>query len=86
MTPQLMTILVYAIAVPVALLQRLLPAVELSFQYLLFLLTHDLSDVQTFVSPPVLQAVPALLDTAQPITVETKPKRATRRKKVAVTA
>ena len=86
MTPQLMTILAYAIAVPVALLQRLVPAVELSFQYLLFLLTHDLSEVKTFVSPPVLQAVPALLDTAQPITVEAKPKRATRRKKVAVTA
>lgn len=86
MTPQLMTILAYAIAVPVALLQRLVPAVELSFQYLLFLLTHDLSEVKTFVSPPVLQAVPALLDTAQPIAVEAKPKRATRRKKVAVTA
>jgi len=86
MTPQLMTILAYAIAVPVALLQRLLPAVELSFQYLLFLLTHDLSEVKTFVSPPVLQAVPALLDTAQPTAVETKPKRATRQKKVAVTA
>ncbi len=86
MTPQLMTILAYAIAVPVALLRRLVPAVELSFQYLLFLLTHDLSEVKAFVSPPVLQAVPALLDTAQPITEEAKPKRATRPNRTAITA
>ena len=86
MTPQLMTILAYAIAVPVALLQRLVPAVELGLQFLLFMLTDQSPRATAQVSTPVLQAVPYVVDTAVPEVVDIKPKRVTRSKRSAVTA
>lgn len=80
MNPTLMTALAYTLAIPVALLQRLVPALQLSFDYLLFLMTNAgaLPEMTTEPMPtPTLALVEAMTAVATP--VKAPPSKSTRK-------
>ena len=80
MNPTLMTALAYTLAIPVALAQRLLPALQLSFDYLLFLMT-DAGALPEMTTAPMPVASLALADavTAVATPVKAPPSKTTRK-------
>jgi len=87
MNPTITTILAYSLAIPVALAQRLLPALQLSFEYLLFLMTNAgaLPEMTTAPMPVAsLALVEAVTAVATP--VKAPPSKSTRKTSTPKTA
>lgn len=83
-----MTALAYALAIPVALLQRLVPALQLSFDYLLFLMREAdaLPEITTAPMPsPTLALSEAVSAVATPVKPPSKTTRKTSTPKTAST-
>ena len=71
-----MTALAYTLAIPVALLQRLVPALQLSFDYLLFLM-READALPEMTTAPMLALVGAIDAVATP--VKAPPSKTTRK-------
>lgn len=76
MNSTLMTALAYCCAVPVALLQRLVPALQLSAEYLLFLM-READALPEMTTAPTLALVEAIDAVATP--VKAPPSKTTRK-------
>ena len=79
MNPTLMTALAYTLAIPVALAQRLLPALQLSFEYLLFLMTNA-GALPEMTTAPMPIASLALVEAVTAVATPVKPPSKSTRK------
>ena len=79
MNPTVMTALAYALAIPVALLQRLLPALQLSAEYLLFLM-READALPEMTTAPMPVASLALVEAIDAVATPVKPPSKSTRK------